>query len=142
MEKTTFTQLFAPFDRAGVTTRYQSPRQAARARLQALPFPSTRTEDWRFTNVAPILETPFEQPIEILSLSLPTAKPLVTHPRTLLLLGNDAQATVIERYLSVGEGVYFSNAVTEIVLAEHAVVDHVKVQQESLQGYHVANTQI
>jgi len=37
---------------------------------------------------------------------------------------------------------YFTNAVTEIALAENAVVDHYKVQQESLHAYHIANTQV
>jgi Fe-S cluster assembly protein SufD len=81
-----------------------------------------------------------ERPIEIIYFSQPADKPLVTHPRTLLIVGKNAQATVIERYQ--GGGNYFTNAVTEIALAEGAIVDHVKMQQESTTAYHIANTQI
>jgi Fe-S cluster assembly protein SufD len=35
-------------------------RQAAIARFAALGFPTSRDEDWRFTNVAPLTKTPFE----------------------------------------------------------------------------------
>jgi Fe-S cluster assembly protein SufD len=34
-------------------------RAAAIARFESLGFPTTRQEEWRFTNVAPIVETPF-----------------------------------------------------------------------------------
>src|SRR5205814_32838 len=47
---------------------------------------------------------------------------------------------VIERF--VGDGVYFTNAVTEIAVGDYAVVDHLKLQEESASAYHVANTQI
>ena len=233
-EKSPFSNLFAPFDRVTVSPRYKSLRQSARARFQALPLPSTRTEDWRFTSIAPLLERPFElsqampnidekvlptlptadtirlvfvngrfaqslsaltgmpsgvqigsladakadlapltqiagdkenvfaalntsllsdgafilisdgkileQPIEIIYFSPSSAKPIITNPRTLVVAGKNAQVTVVERYL--GEGAYFTNAVTEIVLAEGAILDHVKLQQESLQAYHIAHTQV
>jgi Fe-S cluster assembly protein SufD len=38
--------------------------------------------------------------------------------------------------------VYFTNAVTEIVCAENAVVDHYKVQRESKSAFHVATMQV
>ncbi|MFQ5847866.1 MAG: Fe-S cluster assembly protein SufD [Candidatus Methylomirabilales bacterium] len=39
-------------------------RQAAIARFAALGFPSTRDEDWRFTNVAPLAQIAFKPPGE------------------------------------------------------------------------------
>jgi len=235
MEKTNFTRLFDAFDR-GAGAKYQLLRQAARARLQSLPMPSARTEDWRFTNIAPLLDIPFElpgatpsinpaalpplptpdtlrlvfvngsyvkslsshgnlpsgvqvgalanpeitpmsltqiassqdqvfttlnssflhdgafvaiqagkvveHPIEIFYVTQPSSRPIVTNPRTLVLVGDHAQATIVERFFSAGEGVYFTNAVTEMVLAENAIVEHVKVQEEGPQAYHVANTQV
>jgi Fe-S cluster assembly protein SufD len=58
------------------------------------------------------------------------------HPRTLILIGPNAQCTIIETYF--GEGPHFTNAVTEIVAGEGAVVDHYKIQRESLEAFHVA----
>jgi Fe-S cluster assembly protein SufD len=46
----------------------------------------------------------------------------------------------VERYHGVNT--YFTNAVTEISLADNAICDHVKVQEESNTAYHVASTQI
>ena len=60
----------------------------------------------------------------------------VTHPRTLILVGSNAQCTIVETYL--GTGAYLTNAVTEIVSGESAVVDHYRLQQESAEAYHVA----
>jgi Fe-S cluster assembly protein SufD len=85
------------------------------------------------------------EPLEIVFItSSANDKPALLTPRVLIVVGKNATATVIERY--VGEGTYFTNAVTEIALAEGARLDHVKIQQESsyagTKAYHIANTQI
>jgi Fe-S cluster assembly protein SufD len=43
---------------------------------------------------------------------------------------------------SFGHQVYFTNAVTEIVVGEGAVVHHAKLQQESERAFHIATVQI
>ena len=63
-----------------------------------------------------------------------------SHPRNLIVVGANAQVTIVETY--VGSGSYFTNAVTEIVAHENAVVDHYKVECESLTAYHVGNVYI
>jgi Fe-S cluster assembly protein SufD len=63
----------------------------------------------------------------------------VSHPRTLILVGEGAQCTIVETYK--GTGTYFTNAVTEIVVGDRAVVDHYKVQQESIDAFHIATLQ-
>ena len=82
------------------------------------------------------------RPIHIVSLSAPGSEPAVSHPRVLVVAGENSQATVIETYAGVGDEVYLANAVTEIILAENAIVDHYKVQHESAQAYHVATMQV
>jgi Fe-S cluster assembly protein SufD len=59
-----------------------------------------------------------------------------THPRILIVVGADAHCTIVESY--TGAGNYFTNAVTEIVAGDRAVVDHYKIQRESLEAFHVA----
>jgi Fe-S cluster assembly protein SufD len=59
-----------------------------------------------------------------------------THPRVLIVVGADAHCTIVESYSGVGN--YFTNAVTEIVAGDRAVVDHYKIQRESLEAFHVA----
>lgn len=60
-----------------------------------------------------------------------------SHPRNVINVGANAQVTIVETY--VGSGSYFTNAVTEIVAGEGAVVDHYKLECESLSAYHVGN---
>ncbi len=81
-----------------------------------------------------------EQPIHIVYVTLGqgTAAPHV-HPRSLIVVGPEAQCAIVESY--VGAGAYFTNAVTEIVAAEGAVVDHYKVTVEAPAAYHVATLQ-
>ncbi|MBV9852864.1 MAG: Fe-S cluster assembly protein SufD [Armatimonadetes bacterium] len=83
-----------------------------------------------------------EEPIHLLFVSTATAGPTVSHPRTLILAGENSQATVVESYAGPADQVYFTNAVTEIVCAESAVVDHYKVQRESQAAFHIATMQV
>jgi Fe-S cluster assembly protein SufD len=245
-EKTRFLQHLDKFENnAKRAPAFQSLRKAARTRVFDLSFPTPKTEDWRFTNIAALVKVPFElasnvpidgralpalptpgtkrlvfvngvfapelgsksmglggievgslgavgaeqaarlkevlgsadykgqaftalntaflldgayivvpegkvveEPIEVVYLSVSAGTATVTHPRTVLIAGKGSQVTVLERYLGhpdtavAGAGGYFTNAVTEIALSENAVVDHYKVQYESREAYHIANTQI
>ncbi|MEW5974304.1 MAG: Fe-S cluster assembly protein SufD [Acidobacteriota bacterium] len=81
-------------------------------------------------------------PVHLLFLSVSRTQPIVSHPRSLVVVGENSQVQLVESYAGVGEGRYFTNAVTELVAAENAVVDHYKIQRESLHGYHMATLQI
>ena len=82
-----------------------------------------------------------EIPIHLLFLTTGEAA-TVTHPRNLILLGNHAQAMVLETYASSGDGTYFSNAVTEISTGAGAKIEHIKTQIESPKAFHVGTIQI
>jgi Fe-S cluster assembly protein SufD len=60
-----------------------------------------------------------------------------SHPRNVINVGAHAQVAIVETY--VGTGNYFTNAVTEIVAGEGAVVDHYRLQCESVDAFHVGN---
>ena len=81
-----------------------------------------------------------DRPIHVIHISLPGSAPQVSHPRNLFLFGENSHATVIETY--IGDGVYFTNAVTEIVVGQGAVIEHVKVQNESLDAFHISTVQV
>jgi Fe-S cluster assembly protein SufD len=66
--------------------------------------------------------------------------PVVSHLRNLIVAGRGSQVTVVESY--VGNGTYFTNAVTEIVAGDGAVVDHHKFEYESLDAFHIGTVQI
>jgi Fe-S cluster assembly protein SufD len=82
-----------------------------------------------------------DRPVHLLFLSVPGGEPAVTHPRVLVVAEDNAEGSVVETYAGVGEGVYFTNAVTEVVAGNNARVDHLKLQHESRGAYHVATTQ-
>jgi len=82
-----------------------------------------------------------EDPIEIVFESAGQAGDLrrATHPRTLIIVGANAQCSIVETYK--GQGGYFTNAVTEIVAGDRSVVDHYKVQLEDPTAWHIATMQ-
>jgi Fe-S cluster assembly protein SufD len=83
-----------------------------------------------------------DAPLQIVFVSVAGAQPTVTHPRTLVVLEPGAQATVTETYLGGGEGRYLTNAVTEIVLDEGAVLDHYLVTREADTAAHLGSVQV
>ena len=220
-------------------------RRAAIARFAEVGFPTTRDEDWRFTNVAPIAETPFrlaepsrtavapgdlepfsipglagprlvfingryapalsspgpagdgvrvtnlaqaltngdrrvleahlaryadnardvftalntafmddgalvhiprgrvvESPIHLLFVSVPTAEPIMSHPRNLIVLDEDSQAVVIEDYVSLAADVYFANVVTEAVAGDNSVLSHFMVERESRHAFNISTLRV
>lgn len=234
---------FAGNGAAGAPLWLREIRERAIARFAALGFPSTRQEEWRFTSVAPIVETrfalsdegrsaavtphelgpfavagpaairlvfvngrfapehsaaadlprgvragslsavvetdselaqghlaryaPFEtnafaalntaflsdgafiyvpagmeldRPIELLFAATADDRATVSHPRALVVLERGARASVVEQYAALRDGVYWSNGVTEIALADGARLEHYRVQRESRNAYHVATT--
>ena len=56
----------------------------------------------------------------------------------LIVLGEGAQASVIEHYQSTQAGVHFTNTVTECLLGAQAKLTHIKLQDEHDQAFHTA----
>jgi Fe-S cluster assembly protein SufD len=65
------------------------------------------------------------------------ARPAMTQPRALIVVGDRSAATVIESYAGAEDVEYFTNAVTEIALGEGARLEHYRVQRESAAAYHI-----
>ena len=66
-------------------------------------------------------------------------KEVVSYPRTLVLADNGCEATVVEDYVSLQDEAYFTNAVSEFVLADNARIHHIRVQREGAKAFHIAN---
>jgi Fe-S cluster assembly protein SufD len=80
-------------------------------------------------------------PIHLLFLSTgEEGRPTLSFPRNLLVAAENSQTTIVETY--AGEGGYFTAPVTELVAGPGAVIDHYKVQRESLGAFHVATFQV
>ena len=87
--------------------------------------------------------TVVEQPIQLLFVTSPPpgGEPVMTHPRVLLVVGENAQVRVVESY-GGGDSPYLTNTVTEVVAGPGAVVDHYKLVREGLAAYHIGSMHV
>jgi Fe-S cluster assembly protein SufD len=238
-----YLELFEHFSRGAATQLgwLKSLRQEGFARFSETGFPTTHDEDWRFTNISPISQTPFEMaprtridgseveklglsgfqcllvfvngrysaelsripnlgqgvkisslaqqismdsaavekhlgqylnfqrdsfaalntafiedgvyvhvskntvartPIYVLYVSAPGSAPAMDHPRNLIVVDENSEATVVEDYVSLGDGAAFSNAVTELVAGPNAIVSHYMLVREAASTYNVSTLRI
>ena len=79
-----------------------------------------------------------EEPIHLVFISDAGTTPLVSHPLSVVFAGAGSRVTIVETHVGIEGGIYLSNAVTEIVLDEGAVVEHYKVQNEAESAFHIA----
>ena len=66
--------------------------------------------------------------------------PTVSHPRSLIVVEPGAQVAVVETYVGAPDQMYWTNAVTEIVVAEGARAELYRVQREGPHSFQVATT--
>jgi Fe-S cluster assembly protein SufD len=78
------------------------------------------------------------EPVQLIYLSSAQNAGEVILPRNLIIAGANSKLTVVESYLSTTRAAYFTNAVTEILAGDNAVVEHIKLQDEAPEAYHVA----
>jgi len=114
--------------------RYADASSRAFPALNAAVF-----EDAALVTVAD--DTVADAAIQLVFLSTPTPEPAVTHPRVLVVLGRNSQARLVETFASVGPARGLTNAVTEIVVGDGAVLDHCRLQHEAETAFHVGHTQ-
>ena len=107
------------------------------------PFTALNTafiQHGTYINVAN--NTVLEKPINILYLAKNTEQAFAVHPRNLIIMGEHSEATLIENYIGLDDADYFTNAVTEVSLSASAILKHYKIQQESLNAYHIGNLNV
>ncbi len=77
-----------------------------------------------------------DRPIHLLFASAPSDGAPRVHPRVVVLVGDGAEAVVLEEYVSLGDGEAFTNPVTEIELGANASLHHYRVQRENERTMH------
>jgi Fe-S cluster assembly protein SufD len=114
------------------------------ARLDGNPFVAMNTSSLRDGALVQVGRgMAIEHPIHLLFVSTSTGgQPTVSYPRVLIVLEPAAQASIVESYCGAGDGLYLTNAVTEVVAGPGTQLDHCKLQQESLSAFHVAAMQV
>ena len=83
-----------------------------------------------------------DTPIHIVFVAGADGSKGMAHPRTLVVAGANSQAQIVETYIGSAGETYLTNAVSEIFVGENAGIDHYKVQQESLDAFHLASLHV
>jgi Fe-S cluster assembly protein SufD len=78
------------------------------------------------------------EPVQLIYISSAKQNGETILPRNLVIAEANSKLTVVESYISTGNAAYFTNAVTEILAGDHANVEHVKVQDEAAEAFHIA----
>jgi len=82
--------------------------------------------------------TAVAQPIHLLNIFTATEAGATAHPRNLIIAEANSQLTVLESYVATVDAPYFTNAVTELIAGDNAVVEHLKFQNEAASAFHIA----
>ena len=77
------------------------------------------------------------QPIYLVYGSGAMERPLVSHPRTVILMGTDSEAKIVESYAGSNGGKYFCNAVTELIAAGDSITHYYRLQNEGEAAFHM-----
>lgn len=86
--------------------------------------------------------TILDSPIEILHIAVGTDEPGICHPRHAIVVDEGARARVVERYCSIGDPVYFTNAVVDVHVAAGAGLVHERLQTESAGAQHLTELRV
>ena len=78
------------------------------------------------------------EPLQLIYISSAKNSGETILPRNLVIAEANSKLTVVESYISTGNVAYFTNAVTEIFAGDNARVEHVKLQDEAADAFHIA----
>ena len=76
-----------------------------------------------------------EPTIEVLHIS--TGDGMILAPRFLIVAEENSSARIVERFLTDGSGSNLTIPVCEVFTAKHSNIEHVRVQDESIENFHI-----
>ena len=87
------------------------------------------------------------KPIHLLHVATRRETASALYPRCMVVMEPQSRATIVEDYVGQGNGdqnggIYFTNAVTEVVLKEHAQLQHVRLQREEKNAFHIGHCSV
>jgi Fe-S cluster assembly protein SufD len=134
--------LAAALEAGGAGAELVERHLARHAGFAAQPFTALNTAFLRDGAVVHVgRRTALEAPVELCFVAAPGPAPSVSHPRCLVVVDEEARASVVERYAGEPGGApAWTNAVTELVVGDGAQLELVRVQQEARASSHVAAT--
>ena len=107
------------------------------------PFTALNTsfaQDGAFVKVAK--GKAIERPVLLLFFADANTQNAMAQPRNLIVAEENAQVSVVERFITLGEQASFTNIVTEVSVAKEAIVNHYKIQADSSNSSHIGTTEV
>ena len=84
--------------------------------------------------------TSVDKPIHLTNITISGGTAIMTNPQIILVAEESSEVSVIETYAAINDGVYFTNALSRIVVGKNAHVHHYKLQNESLNAFQINNS--
>lgn len=84
--------------------------------------------------------TAVQRPLHVLHLSVDEPVASMRPTRVLIDVDRNAELSVLEEFVSIGDGAYFTNTVTQLNLNFDAKLRYFKLQSESTQAFHLGMT--
>ena len=81
-----------------------------------------------------------ESPIQVIYLTTALSDQLMNHPRIVLKIRINSQATLIEHYIGETKIPYFVNPVTQVLIDGNASLNHIRILEEDVSCCHTATT--
>jgi Fe-S cluster assembly protein SufD len=103
-------------------------------------FNSAFLEDGAYIHIRP--GAIIDAPVHLQFISVGSGRATMNHPRNLVVAEDGSQAAVVEDYVSWGGSATLSNAATELVAGDGAVVSHYQIERESLEAFHISTLRI
>ena len=83
-----------------------------------------------------------DKPIQILNLSDSKGKELFTPSRNLIVVGENSEVSIIQKYVGLTEERYFNNISTEIFIEQNGKLNIYKVELENNNSFHIDKTDV
>jgi Fe-S cluster assembly protein SufD len=80
-----------------------------------------------------------DRPVHLVHVATGRAEPTAIHSRSLVVASRSSQVRIVETHVALGPGPYWTNALTDVDVAENASVEHYRIQIEGPQAIHVSS---
>jgi Fe-S cluster assembly protein SufD len=81
-------------------------------------------------------------PIHLLHVATRRGTPSAIYPRCMVVMESSSSATLVEDYVNLDAGIYFTNVVTEVVMKDNSQLQHVRLQREDNSAFHVGHCSV
>ena len=81
------------------------------------------------------------EPIHIINFTSDIDEPIMNHPLFIMNIGDGSKVSIIEHYFGSTNIEYWVNTVTKIRLHKNSLLNHIRLQEDGNNSYHVADTE-